>query len=325
MPRANVLLTLQSVGYSIENLGAEFTFTITTSLGGPAAEIRKNLTFKKTIAFKTQPVVIDRVVDVPAGTTSVTVHVDAVEGKEARPDPGHGDGKVEFKLDDTGSGFVPVRVVGRGGDKGKKADLSMGFLLVADSAPERIAALCALLRSMLPVFAAGVPEAALRAMLLRIAWHESGGLRSRSQNGGPARGVYEMQRLAAVIALDGMKSSDRRSYDEFSREGGFTPPKTLDEQLEELRKTKGAGFDDNAIGTCLASSDRCATLAAIAYIRGALGGLPSVDDIAGAGEFWEDHWHITQNAGLKQKFIDSAKALDRIRAQLPESDCGTMK
>lgn len=317
MPRSDVVLSLTSIGYSDQSIGQEFSFKIVPTPGGKPVEFGKRLVNGKTAKFKRPLVILDRVVD----TAAIALAVEAMEGREKEGESGSGKGSVDLAKK---SGFVDVYVVGKGArDEGKKARLQLGFNAVVSDGPERIARLCAELRAVVARFGLGAQPDALRLALLRIAWHESGGLTTTvQQNSGPARGLYQMQRPAAISALDAMRPD--LAYNEFAAAGGFRAAINLDFAIDDLRKVKGPGFGGNPVGDALAKSPRCATLAAIWYLRNALDRLPAPGDLPAAAEFWEDEWHRVQSAGKKEEFMRNVEYLEKLRAQLPERECGLL-
>jgi hypothetical protein len=327
MPRMNVQLLLDSVGYSVDNIGCDFDFTISSpTLTKEPVVISKIVHFntKKATDFRPQiPVVVDRVVALPSGESTLQVGVKVVE-KDEIIDKGSGSGSVKVKPEGTGSGIVKVDVIGKGGsDEGKTGKLNIGFLLVADNSPGRIAELCKVLQAVVGRYGASVAEQ-LRTCLLRIAWHEGGELRVRAQsNGGPARGVFQMQADGAVAALIAMANDpDDAAYRDFAATGGFADRAALDKSLADLRAAGGTGFGTNAIGGALERSDRCATLAAIYYLRPHFATLPAVSDLAKAAEYWGKYWRRKSTTSANKLFVKESEKLDRIRRQLPLAECG---
>ncbi|HEU4880618.1 MAG TPA: hypothetical protein VFT45_00195 [Longimicrobium sp.] len=324
MPRQNLTLLLDSVGYGGANVGPNFSFFISSpKLTDKPIEVPKTVSHnpKKPTIFKEKVKVVDKVVDLPVGTTTLALRVKVVE-KDKVKDEGEGGGEVKVQPDGTGNGFVDVKVKGAGPTEDKKTgQLHIGFLLTADSSPELIAALCRILRSVTGTYAAGVNEP-LRACLLRIAWHESGALRLREQTGGPARGLYMMQANGAVDALTRM-SADAAAFADFAAEGKFAGTADLEQALQELRKAGGVSFGGNRIGAALQSSDRCATLAAVYRLLPHFDGLPGIADIGATTTFWATHWRGKSTDAGNKSFTAAANQLERIRSQLPKSDCGT--
>ena len=329
MPRMYVELLLDSVGYSGDNIGSGFDFAISSpSLTRDPVVIPKEVPFdpKSPTIFKNKVKVVDRVVALPDGPSSLQVKVKVVE-KDEIPDEGSGSGEVKVLPEGTGNGFVGVEVKGKGGrDEKKTGRLRIGFLLVADGSPERIAKVCGMITPVVDRYGGAVKDR-LQAVLLRIAWHESKRLQVRTQeNGGPARGVFQMQADGAVSALTRMGAdTDIAAYSDFASTGGFPDLITLDDTVAALAERVKQGmvsFGDNPIGAALERSDRCAALAAIYALRPYEASLPAVTNIAATAEFWAKNWRRKSTAAANKLFRDEAERLDRIRRQLPLSDCG---
>jgi hypothetical protein len=220
-----------------------------------------------------------------------------------------------------------VEVKGKGGrDEKRTGKLHIGFLLVADASPQRIADLC---RELSPAVAryGGAVADRLKTMLLRIAWHESQELRVRAQaNGGPARGAFQMQADGAVAALTRMGADTNiDAYTEFASRGGFADQLALDEAVAALAERVRQGdvsFGDSPIGEVLERMDYCAALAAIYALRPYESSLPDVAEISKAADFWAKYWRRKSTSAAKTLFRHEAEKLDRIRRQLPDGDCG---
>lgn len=324
MPRQNLTLLLDSVGYGGDNVGPNFSFFISSpTLTDKPVEVPKTVSHNpdEPTIFKKKVKVVDKVVDLPAGTTTLALRVKVVE-KDDIKDEGEGRGEVKVQSEGTGNGFVNVMVKGAGPtEKNKTGQLHIGFLLTSDSSPERIAALCKVIRSVVGTYAAAVDEQ-LRACMLRIAWHESGALQLRAQTRGPARGLYMMQADGAVDALTRM-SGEAAAFADFAAEGKFADAADLGRALQELRDAGGTSFGGSRIGTAIQTSDRCATLAAVYRLRAHFGQLPAAGSIDATTTFWATYWRGRSTDAGNKKFTADANALERIRAQLPKSDCGT--
>lgn len=171
----------------------------------------------------------------------------------------------------------------------------------------------------------------IKAFLVYFAGHESECLKKRVQISGkkghtydgPARGLFQMQRPAAIDALEYIKKNCETTTKDLMFILKVTKEKLCD-YIDDLKKHKGThpktkkkNSDyfpkDDPIEKALKESDIFAAFLAWYYIKKYKKDdpFPGSEDFDGAADFWQKYWHKgTKNVDEdKEKFKKKAKEL----------------